>query len=374
MFIVTKFLTPEDVGLTAVIWEVAALFSSLAILGTSSSIMRFFPYFKDEKKKHNGFFFYIIALPFIGCLIFIPLYIILKEPISNFLAKSSEYSELFVSYYYWVIPLIFIITYWSIFENYSNANMRIVFPKFTREVLIKAMLIIVYVFFGVHILNRDGFVGAYIGVYGVAMFLTFVYVLKIQIPFIRIRNPVQSVDDLLFLLPAGQFRELRGEQFFTALAGFRRGMVDQVFLERAPPRGLEPVRPGREEHPECAGFPEQTTRKPLHRRRARERERACDGSCQAVERLDDEYGRPPPRRRGPPETRRNNGGGGMTVKALCGTPEAPSRKRPPRPSASASRPRTPAPPQSSLSGECSAPARLCGWLSRPCAASCRSAC
>ena len=65
ILVATTLLSPEDIGLTKVVLEVGLLFSGLAQLGTSASIIRFFPYFKDGG-KNNGFFFYIMALPFVG--------------------------------------------------------------------------------------------------------------------------------------------------------------------------------------------------------------------------------------------------------------------------------------------------------------------
>lgn len=176
MFIMVEYLSAEDIGLLKVILEVGLLFAVLAQLGTTSSAMRFFPYFKDKEKKNNGFFFYLVALPLIGCLIFIPLYILLKDPISAFF---SEKSSLFLSYYYWIIPLIFFLVYWSVFETYSNVNMRIVTPKFIREVLVRLLLVAVYVLYGMHVINRDGLVASYIGVYGIAMIAMFIYVSRI---------------------------------------------------------------------------------------------------------------------------------------------------------------------------------------------------
>ncbi|MDR3268852.1 MAG: hypothetical protein LBT83_07285 [Tannerella sp.] len=40
-FILTKFLSPEEIGLTRVILEVSTLIGSIALMGTSASIMRF---------------------------------------------------------------------------------------------------------------------------------------------------------------------------------------------------------------------------------------------------------------------------------------------------------------------------------------------
>ena len=177
MFVVTKFLSPEDIGLRTVIYEVAMLFSALVQLGVTSSAMRFFPHFKNDQKQHNGFFFYITILPFIGCLLFIPLYILLKGPIIAFLGGTNP--ELFTPYFYWVIPLIIFIAYWTIFETYSNVNMRIVVPKAVREVVVRVLLVVVYVLYGFHSINRDGFISSFIAVYGIAMLIMFFYVSRI---------------------------------------------------------------------------------------------------------------------------------------------------------------------------------------------------
>jgi O-antigen/teichoic acid export membrane protein len=182
MFVVTKFLSPEDIGLTKVILEAGIMFSVLAQLGTSASAMRFFPYFKDEKHKHHGFFFYLLLLPFIGCLIFIPSYIFLKDPISLFFETKSS---LFISYYYWVIPLIFFLAYLSVFETYSNINMRIVTPKFNREIIIRLLLLSVYLLYGHHIITRNGLVVGYVITYGIAMLFMLCYVFKSSITSFR---------------------------------------------------------------------------------------------------------------------------------------------------------------------------------------------
>ncbi|MDR3350107.1 MAG: oligosaccharide flippase family protein [Prevotellaceae bacterium] len=175
LFVLTKFLPPEDIGLLKVTVEAGTLFAILAQLGTPSSIIRFFPYFKDEKKKHNGFFFYMLLLPFLGCLLFIPLYVFLKEPVSLLFAEKSS---LFISYYYWVTPLIFFFAYLSVLEVYSNANMRIAVPKFNREIIIRLCLLSVYLLYGYHFINRSGLVAGYIITYGAGMLCLFLYVLK----------------------------------------------------------------------------------------------------------------------------------------------------------------------------------------------------
>jgi O-antigen/teichoic acid export membrane protein len=175
MFVVTRFLTPEDIGLTKVILEAGMMFAALSQLGTSSSAMRFFPYFKDEKKQHNGFFFYLLVMPLIGCLLFIPLYLLLRQPITLFFAEKSA---LFISYYYWVVPLIFFIVYVAVFETYSNINLRIAMPKLNREVIIRLLSMAVYLLYGYHLITRDGLVAGMVITYGLALLFLLIYIYK----------------------------------------------------------------------------------------------------------------------------------------------------------------------------------------------------
>jgi O-antigen/teichoic acid export membrane protein len=175
-FVVTKFLAPAEIGLTKVLLEVSTLIGAIAMLGTSASIMRFFPYFRNPENKDNGFFFYMMLLPTLGILICIPLYLLFKTQISSFFRENSS---LYVDYYYWVVPLIVFIVYWTIMETYSTQKMRIVVPKFVREVLIRVLLIGVYLLYAFKFLDITGLIICFIAVYGIAMSVTFIYVCKI---------------------------------------------------------------------------------------------------------------------------------------------------------------------------------------------------
>ena len=48
-FVLTRFLSPDEVGLSRVLIDTATLLISLAQLGASTSIIRFFPYFKESE-------------------------------------------------------------------------------------------------------------------------------------------------------------------------------------------------------------------------------------------------------------------------------------------------------------------------------------
>jgi len=176
-FVLTRFLTAEEIGLTRVLIDASILLSGLAQLGTSSSIIRYYPYFKDEKKKDHGFFFWSLVIPFIGFLIFGILYLILKPSIEN---VFSEKSPLFVDYYYFVLPLTFFMLYMAVFETNANVLMRIVVPKLVREVIVRVLSLAVYLMYAFKLVSLDGFVIALCSVYAIATLINIIYLFSLN--------------------------------------------------------------------------------------------------------------------------------------------------------------------------------------------------
>ena len=176
-FIVTKYLTTEEVGLTRVLVDASILLSGLAQLGTSTSAMRYYPYFKDEKERDHGFFGWSVIIPFVGFIIFSILFFVFKQPIENYFSQNSE---LFVDYIYFVIPMSFFMTYLLVFETNSNLLMRIVIPKFIREVGIRLMTLVVYLLYAFDVINLDGMVISLCITYGIATVLNIIYLFSLK--------------------------------------------------------------------------------------------------------------------------------------------------------------------------------------------------
>lgn len=177
LYIVTKYLAPEVIGLTSVVYEAALLCSSFALLGSVSSGTRFFPYFKNKENGNNGFLFYYLLLPTAGIIIFGSIYCLLKEPIIEFFNNGN--ASAFCDYFYWVIPLMIILTFWSFFENYSNIYMRIAVPKAVREVGMRLLLLGGYLLYAFHYIDVSGLLFYFICAYGLCMLMTSCYALHI---------------------------------------------------------------------------------------------------------------------------------------------------------------------------------------------------
>ena len=71
----TRILNLEEgeLGLVNLLLEISVLFGQFALLGIGNSILRFFPYFEDEEKGHNGILTFGLIVTAIGSLLSIGL-------------------------------------------------------------------------------------------------------------------------------------------------------------------------------------------------------------------------------------------------------------------------------------------------------------
>ena len=174
-FVLTKYLTQEEIGLTRVMVDAAILFSSVAQLGSNSSIVKFFPYFKDGKNNH-GVFGLSVLLPMVGFMLFALAFLIFREPLLGIYSKNAP---LLADYFYLLPMLTFFALYLGIFETNASVLLRITVPKLVREVGIRLFNLATYLLYGFDLISLDVFVWLFCGSYGLAMMLNLFYLISL---------------------------------------------------------------------------------------------------------------------------------------------------------------------------------------------------
>lgn len=175
-YIVAKYLDPEVIGLSKVVYEVAFLLSTLALMGSGSTGMRFFPYFKDEKTGNHGFLYYYLLFPLVGIVLMTVFYLALRGPIEGYFGEKSP---LFNQHFYYVLPMMVVLCFWVWGENYANINMRIAVPKAVREIGMRLMMLGIYLGYGLGYLSVTGLIVGFIVCYGLCMMISGTYALSI---------------------------------------------------------------------------------------------------------------------------------------------------------------------------------------------------
>ena len=68
-FLMPKALNQAQVGLVRLLVSIMVVLSQAANLGFNTAGSRLFPYFRNEKNKHNGYFFWACAVSLVGLFI-----------------------------------------------------------------------------------------------------------------------------------------------------------------------------------------------------------------------------------------------------------------------------------------------------------------
>ena len=180
-FIQTKALQPEQIGLIDILLQCSLLFAGLAQLGTNSSAMRYYPFFKDEAHRDHGFFGWTLLVPLIGFSLFLLAFFLFKGSIVHFFTKDAEVgADLFAKYVNFVVPLAFFMLYISVFETNSNLLLRIVLPKFIREVGLRVGTLAIYLLYFYKIIDFDGVIIGFCVFYGLATLINIAYLLSLK--------------------------------------------------------------------------------------------------------------------------------------------------------------------------------------------------
>ena len=231
-FIQTKALQPEQIGLIDILLQCSILFGGLAQLGTNSSAMRYYPFFKDEEHRDHGFFGWTLLVPLIGFTLFLLAFFLFKDSIVDFFTREGEAgAELFPKYVNFVIPLAFFMLYLSVFETNSNLLLRIVLPKFVREVGLRVGTLAIYLFYYYKVIDFDGVIVSFCVLYGLATLINIVYLLslkrvsfKIEWDYIKPQLRRDFLFYTLFMITAalaGNVIPMLSKFFVAGEAGFR---------------------------------------------------------------------------------------------------------------------------------------------------------
>ena len=224
----TKALQPEEIGLIDILIQCSLLFSGLAMLGANSSAIRYYPFFKDEEHRDHGFFGWTLLVPFIGFLAFLLFFFLFKDNVVAFFSKDSS---MFADYVDFVIPLAFFSLYIFVFETNSNLLLRIVLPKFVREVGLRVGTLTVYLLYYFKVIDFNGVVVGFCVFYGLATLINVIYLLSLKRVSFKIDwkfiTPKLRRDFLLYTLfmltaaLAGNVIPMLSKFFVAGLTGFR---------------------------------------------------------------------------------------------------------------------------------------------------------
>jgi O-antigen/teichoic acid export membrane protein len=175
-FLFPKFFSAQELGLRSVLVEFSFIISQFALLGTGPLAGKYFSHFETKNNAHhNGFLFFISIIPFFGFIITSILFLIFKDA----LFVSYRESPLLSEYYFLILPFTLFTIYQIVFEVYIRSFLKIVFPGFVKEVLLRIFTSILVVLYIYKIISIEQFWYLFTASYGAGMLALILYTIKI---------------------------------------------------------------------------------------------------------------------------------------------------------------------------------------------------
>jgi O-antigen/teichoic acid export membrane protein len=169
-----KMLSATELGLTRILYSTTVLFGTLFPVGLNFLTIKYFPEFKNEKNKHNGYLPLLLLISTCSFLLF-SLFLFLSK--NYFIAKYSD-SPLFVDYFYYIFPMTFFIGINTLLIGYSSALFKTSFPSFLNEVYIRLFVTAITLCYFFEFIPFEWFMRLFLFSYGTQLLMLLIYVHK----------------------------------------------------------------------------------------------------------------------------------------------------------------------------------------------------
>ena len=154
----TNLLSVEQVGLISIFNSISVLYAQIAAMGMTSISVRFFPYFQDKGKRHNGFLFWANCFVTIGFVVVTTIFLLLKPVFIHYYIKSP----LLIEFYYYNIPLALSILYFQLLESYLRSLLKTVVSTFVFELVGRVLVTMTIGVYALKLIDFHQFVVFYV--------------------------------------------------------------------------------------------------------------------------------------------------------------------------------------------------------------------
>ncbi|WP_432328834.1 lipopolysaccharide biosynthesis protein [Mucilaginibacter sp. P25] len=172
-----RILTTEEIGFFILMGTISLLYAQLAGLGIGNIILKYFPYYRSDDKKHGGFASFVTVWSLIGFAIFTVLFVVFKDFIISYY-KNKNGAPLLIRYFYYLIPLSFFTLVFSVLENLALTVFKNVLSSFLREVGLRLFTTAGVLLIAIKLVDYHVFLMIYITANLVAVLVLLAYIRK----------------------------------------------------------------------------------------------------------------------------------------------------------------------------------------------------
>ncbi len=167
----------EQIGLLNLVISVGLFFAQGANLGAVFTVLKFLPFFKNTEKKHHGFFPLMLLVVLSGITLFTGLYVLFKPEIQDLYVDKSP---LFLSYYYWVLPIGISYVLFLFLEAFLRSLFKNIIAVFAFEICLRVSITALLFLSFFKVISFPTFVALHSFFYAVPTLILFGYMYVIK--------------------------------------------------------------------------------------------------------------------------------------------------------------------------------------------------
>ncbi|WP_372650802.1 lipopolysaccharide biosynthesis protein [Draconibacterium sp.] len=215
-YLYPNYLTPEIVGLFALLTAWSGLFAQFSSLGFHGVTARLFPRFRNNENGHNGYIFIAFIVMLIGFVLFLIAFLFLRP----WLVESNlEKSALFADYVDLLVPLTFLALLFTFLDGFNKMLYNAVLGAFLTEFVQRVSILLILLFYIIGWLTLHGLILAYAGAIGLkGAFIFFFLLFRKELNF---KPKLNFVDQSLK-------REMLSVAVYSILTGIGGSIVFQI--------------------------------------------------------------------------------------------------------------------------------------------------
>lgn len=227
-----RYLQSAEFGLTRLVVSIAIVAAQVAHLGLESTVIRYFPYFRDRERRHKGLFRVVLVIGGLGAVVAMLVLLLFHD---RFAVWFNDKSGLYGSYGLVVLPLLLAEVFFLLLRGFSRAVHRSIAPVLLREFILRLLQTVLIVLHACFALPFHVFLGAFTGTFVITAVALVVDLWRSgEFGFGRVRVRV----------PRRMSRSMARYSVITlsvGVAGVAAGNVDQMMIAAMLPEGLEHV-------------------------------------------------------------------------------------------------------------------------------------
>lgn len=163
-----NLFSKAQIGLLTLLISLSQVLTQASSLGFNSAGGRYFPYFRNADRQHNGYLLISLVTMLLGFGLCV-LGLWLARPLV--LAQYAEASPLFVDYYYLLIPLTLFSLGFSVFDNYAKLLYDPVTGTLLQQFVLRVLILLAGVLYWLGWVTFGQFMGVWLLAFLITMVL-----------------------------------------------------------------------------------------------------------------------------------------------------------------------------------------------------------